>query len=135
MIVLISFDNIYLWCNCVALILVSIAKKNEEVNMQCSVQKKSLGFLRILSLFVIFLFCFVLYVFVLLFFCYIYIFEIYYHIFMIINSKIGHNILKIFHSKTSQIAPCTPHCTAYVTAKLRCGGMMVLAKLHCKVQY
>ena len=57
MIVLISFDNIYLQCNRVALILVGIAKKNDEVNMQCSVQKKSLGFLRILSLFVIFLFC------------------------------------------------------------------------------
>ena len=135
MIVLISFDNIYLRCNRVALILVGIAKKNEEVNMQCSVQKKSLGFLRILSLFVIFLFCFVLYVFVLLFFCYIYIyiFETYCHIFMIINSKIGHDILKIFYSKTGQTAHCIAHYTAYVTAKLICGVMMVLAKLHRKV--
>ena len=138
-IVLISFDNIYLRCNHIALILVGIAKKNEEVNMQCSVQKKSLGFLRILSLFVIFLFCFVLYVFVLLFFCYIYIyiyiyiFETYCHIFMIINSKIGHDILKIFYSKIGQTAHCIAHYTAYVTAKLICGVMMVLAKLHRKV--
>ena len=53
---------------------------------------------------------FVLYVFVLLFFfwlhiyIYIYIFETYCHNFMIINSKIGHDILKIFHSKTGQTA-------------------------------
>ena len=82
---------------------------------------------------------FVLYVFVLLFFfwlhIYIYIFETYCHNFMIINSKIGHDILKIFHSKTGQTAHCIAHCTAYVTAKLMCGAMIVLAKLHCKVQY
>ena len=64
---------------------------------------------------------------------YIYIFETYCHIFMIINSKIGHDILKIFYSKTGQTAHCIAHCTAYVTAKLICGVMMVLAKLHRKV--
>ena len=139
MIVLISFDNIYLQCNCVALTFVSIAKKNEEVNMQCGVQKKSLEFLRILSLFVIFLFCFVCICVTFFFFfglhIYIYIyFETYCNIFMIINSKIGHDILKIFHSKTGQIAPYISKCTTYVIAKLRCGVTMVLAKLYHKVQ-
>ena len=52
---------------------------------------------------------------------------------MIINNKIGHDILKIFYSKTGQTAHCIAHCTAYVTAKLICGVMMVLAKLHRKV--
>ena len=52
---------------------------------------------------------------------------------MIINSKIGHDILKIFYSKTGQTAHCIAHYTAYVTAKLICGVMMVLAKLHRKV--
>ena len=84
-------------------------------------------------------FFFFLYIFVLLFllqgYIYIYIyFETYCHIVMVINSKllIGHDIFEKY-TKSKATKPHFIHQTAHVTAKLRCGIVKVLAKLHGKV--
>ena len=84
------------------------------------------------------IFFFFLYIFVLLFllqgYIYIYIFETYCHIVMVINSKllIGHDIFEKY-TKSKATKPHFLHQTAHVTAKLRCGIVKVLAKLHGKV--
>ena len=81
-----------------------------------------------------FFFCLVLYV--LLFFgIYIYI-KTYRYIVLVINSKlvIGYDILK------NILAQNQPNCTLYTTlyrtcdCKLRCGVVIVLGKLHCKIR-
>ena len=102
----------------------------------CSNQQWLLSFFRIAWILKDIKFICDIFVLFCMYLCYFFFFffETYCHIFMIIDSKIGHDILKIFHSKTGQTAPCISQCTTYVTAKLRCGVMMVLAKLLCKVQ-
>ena len=80
-------------------------------------------------------FFFVLYYMCYSFLVYIYI-KTYRYIVLVINSKlvIGYDILK------NILAQNQPNCTLYTTlyrtcdCKLRCGVVIVLGKLHCKIR-
>ena len=75
-----------------------------------------------------------LYIYIYIYIFFFFFFETYCHIVMVINSKllIGHDIFEKY-TKSKATKPHFIHQTAHVTAKLRCGIVKVLAKLHGKV--